>query len=232
LARRRGQTTPSRSARLGVFAEMVEHRDGDQTPQSAFSDPYGSISMSGQLQALASGKWATRWSAGGGTSICRCAVGTVTGAPPFSSVPRRQRRHAARCRGKTMPTLRISTEKVCYVVVKAREFDVKVAPEWLDDGSNPTDDGMMRILEDYADDPTLAELRSYLRAMDDDELDDLVALTWIGRGDYTIDEWEDLMREVRDLRASENTVRYLIGIPLFGDYLEDGLNEFGLTCTD
>jgi hypothetical protein len=130
-----------------------------------------------------------------------------------------------------MPTLRISTEKVCYVVVKAREFDVKVAPEWLDDGSNPTDDGMMRILEDYADDPTLAELRSYLKAMDDDELDDLVALTWIGRGDYTIDEWEDLMSEVRDVRASENTVRYLIGIPLLGDYLEDGLNEFGLSCT-
>jgi Protein of unknown function (DUF3775) len=131
-----------------------------------------------------------------------------------------------------MPTLRISTEKVCYVVVKAREFDVKVAPEWLDDGSNPTDDGMMRILEDYAGDPTLAELRSYLKAMDDDELDDLLALTWIGRGDYTIDEWEDLMSEVRDVRASENTVRYLIGIPLLGDYLEDGLNEFGLSCTD
>ena len=131
-----------------------------------------------------------------------------------------------------MPTLRISTEKVCYVVVKAREFDVKVAPEWLDDASNPSDDGMTRILEDYADDPTLAELRSYLRALDDDELEDLVALTWLGRGDFTIDEWEDLMSEVRDLRASQNTVRYLIGIPLLGDYLEDGLNEFGLSCTD
>jgi hypothetical protein len=131
-----------------------------------------------------------------------------------------------------MPTLRISSEKVCYIVVKAREFDVKVAPEWLDDGSNPTDDGMIRILEDYKDDPTLAELRSSLRSLDDDELEDLVALTLIGRGDYTIDEWEDLMSEVRDLRASQNTVRYLIGIPLLGDYLEDGLNEFGLSCTD
>jgi hypothetical protein len=131
-----------------------------------------------------------------------------------------------------MPTLRISSEKVCYIVVKAREFDVKVAPEWLDDGSNPTDDGMMRILEDYKDDPTLAELRSYLRSLDDDELEDLVALTLIGRGDYTLDEWEDLMSEVRDLRASQNTVRYLIGIPLLGDYLEEGLNEFGLSCTD
>jgi Protein of unknown function (DUF3775) len=117
-------------------------------------------------------------------------------------------------------------------VVKAREFDVKVAPEWLDDASNPTDDGMTRILEDYRDDPTLAELRSYLAALDEDELEDLIALTWIGRGDYTIEEWEDLMGEVRDLRASENTVRYLIGIPLLGDYLEDGLNEFGLSCTD
>ena len=131
-----------------------------------------------------------------------------------------------------MPTLRISSEKVCYIVVKAREFDVKVAPAWLNDGSNPSDDGMMRILEDYKDDPTLAELRSYLKSLDDDELEDLVALTLIGRGDYTIDEWEDLMSEVRDLRASQNTVRYLIGIPLLGDYLEEGLNEFGLSCTD
>jgi hypothetical protein len=131
-----------------------------------------------------------------------------------------------------MPTLRISSEKVCYVVVKAREFDVKVAPEWLDDASNPTDDGMLRILEDYKDDPTLLELRSYLQSLDDDELEDMVALTLIGRGDYTVDEWEDLMSEVQDLRASEDTVRYLIGIPLLGDYLEDGLNEFGLSCTD
>ena len=104
-----------------------------------------------------------------------------------------------------MPTLRISSEKVCYIVVKAREFDVKVAPEWLDDASNPTDDGMTRVLEDYKDDPTLAELQSYIRSLADDELEDLVALTLIGRGDYTTDEWEDVMSEVRDLRASEDT---------------------------
>src|SRR5918994_3397735 len=108
-----------------------------------------------------------------------------------------------------MPTLRISSEKVCYLVVKARQFDVKVAPEWLDDGSNPTDDGMMRILEDYKDDPTLLELRSYLRALNDDELEDLIALTLLGRGDYTIDEWEDLMSEAEELRES-HPVRYLI----------------------
>ena len=130
-----------------------------------------------------------------------------------------------------MPTLRISTEKVCYVVVKARQFDVKVTPEWLNGGSNPADDGMTRVLEDYKDDPTLMELRSYLRAMNEDELEDLIGLTLLGRGDYTIEEWEDLMAEAQELRE-DHPVRYLTGIPLLGDYLEDGLNEFGLSCLD
>jgi Protein of unknown function (DUF3775) len=132
---------------------------------------------------------------------------------------------------QTMPTLRISPEKVCFVVVKARELDVKVAPEWMDDGSNPTDDQMAQILEDYADDATLDELRSYLQALNDEELEDLLALTWLGRGDYTLNDWEDLMTEVRDVR-DQRTVDYLIGTPLLTDYLENGLSEFGLSCAE
>ena len=57
----------------------------------------------------------------------------------------------------------ISTEKVCFIILKARELDVKVAPEELSGGSNPTDDGMQSILEDYADDPTREELKSFSR---------------------------------------------------------------------
>jgi hypothetical protein len=58
------------------------------------------------------------------------------------------------------PELNISLEKVCFVIAKARELDVKVAPEELDDASD--EDMMRRILEDYADDPTFEELRSFL----------------------------------------------------------------------
>jgi len=130
-----------------------------------------------------------------------------------------------------MPTLRISPEKVCSIVVKARELGVKVAPEWLDDGSNPTDDQMAQILEDYADDATLDELKSYLKALNEDELEDLLALTWLGRGDYTLADWEDLMSEVQDVR-DRHTVDYLIGTPLLADYLENGLSEFGLSCAE
>jgi hypothetical protein len=49
------------------------------------------------------------------------------------------------------PELNISLEKVCFVIAKGRELDVKVAPEELDEASD--EDRMQRILEDYADDP-------------------------------------------------------------------------------
>jgi hypothetical protein len=130
---------------------------------------------------------------------------------------------------RTVPN--ISTDTVCFVIVKAREFDVKVAPEELDDGSNPTDDQEQRILEDYADDPTYEELRSFLASQSDDDLKELVALMWIGRGDYTADDWNDVLGEVEDVRR-RHTVDYLIGTPLLGDYLEEALSQFGRSCEE
>ena len=130
-----------------------------------------------------------------------------------------------------MATLRISPEKVCFVVVKARELDVQVAPSELEDGSNATDDDMAAILEDYAGNPTYEELRSFLEALNDDELEDLLALTWLGRDDYTIDDWDDVLAEVRDVRE-RHTIDYLLGTPLLPDYLEDGLAAFGLSCEE
>jgi len=95
----------------------------------------------------------------------------------------------------TTPSLSISPEKVCFFVVKAREFDVKDVVTNPDSGSNPTDDAMLAVLEDHPDDPTYQELRSFIGALNEDEQIDLVALTWLGRGDGTIDEWDDLRRE-------------------------------------
>jgi Protein of unknown function (DUF3775) len=119
--------------------------------------------------------------------------------------------------------LTISPEKVCYVIAKARELDVKVAPEELDD------EGMGRILEDYADDPTLQELRSFLEAQGDDELRELLALAWVGRGDFGADDWQDALSQVQDVRE-QHTIDYLLGTPLLPDYLEEGLAQFGHSC--
>ena len=53
------------------------------------------------------------------------------------------------------PELNVNLEKVCFIIVKAREFDAKVDPVEPEPGSNPSDDQEREILEDYADDPTL-----------------------------------------------------------------------------
>ena len=109
------------------------------------------------------------------------------------------------------PELNISLEKVCFVIAKARELDVKVAPEELDDASD--EDMMQRILEDYADDPTFEELRSFLLGQNDDELEELLGLAWLGRGDFKVEEWRDGLGRVGDVRQY-HTADYLLGTPL------------------
>jgi hypothetical protein len=125
--------------------------------------------------------------------------------------------------------LTISLEKVCFVIAKARELDVKVAPEELDDASD--EDMMQRILEDYVDDPTFEELRSFLEDQNDDELRELLALAWLGRGDFSVDEWGRSVRRVRDVRQY-HTIDYLLGTPLLASYLEEGLAQLGLSCEE
>jgi hypothetical protein len=115
------------------------------------------------------------------------------------------------------------------VITKARELDLKVAPGELDDASD--EDTMQRILEDYADDPTFEELRSFLLHQNDDELKELLALTWLGRGDFAIEEWQDVLKRVRDVRQY-HTADYLLGTPLLADFLEEGLSQFGLSCAE
>ena len=127
--------------------------------------------------------------------------------------------------------LTISTEKVCYLILKAREFDVKDAVTETDPGSNPSDDMDASILEDHADDPVVEEITSVIDDLSVDEQVDLVAIAWLGRGDYTADDWEAVRGEAADAH-NESTAEYLLGMPLLGDYLEEGLSLLGRGCGD
>jgi Protein of unknown function (DUF3775) len=129
------------------------------------------------------------------------------------------------------PDLSISPEKVCYIIVKAREFDAKDVVTDPDDGSNPTDDAMIAVLEDHRDDPVVQEIAAAIFAMTEDEQVDLVTLAWLGRGDGSLEDWNELRAEA--LRAhNKRTASYLLGIPLLADYLEEALAQFGHSCDE
>lgn len=130
-----------------------------------------------------------------------------------------------------MPELAISPEKLAFIIEKAREFDVKEAVSDPDSGSNGVDDDMIDVLEDNGRDPVVRELTSFINAMTEDEQIDLVALMRLGRGDGTIEEWDELRREAAEGRNG-GSANYLLGEPMLGDLLADGLDQFGLTWTD
>jgi hypothetical protein len=129
----------------------------------------------------------------------------------------------------TQPT--VNLEKVCFIVVKARQFDAKEGMVEEDYGGNETDEGFRKVLEDTADDPAYEELCAFINAMTDDERIELVALCWTGRGDFTPSEWSAAI-ELATRERNNRTAEYLLGTPLLGDYLEEGLAAFGLSCTD
>jgi len=127
---------------------------------------------------------------------------------------------------KKIPELAISAEKVAAIIAKARQFDVKDVVTVPDPGSNASDDGMLSVLEDHSDDPVRTELTAIIRGLNADEQIDLVALSWLGRGDGELADWSDIRAEAARAH-NKRTAEYLLGMPLLGDLLEEAFTQFG-----
>lgn len=128
-------------------------------------------------------------------------------------------------------SLDIDLETVCFIIFKAREIDAQEDALEEESGSNASDDGFREILETHGDDETYNEVKSLIDSLDIDEQSALVALTWLGRGDYEADGWEEALTTARE-RHNEHTAEYLLGIPVLADLLQNGLGELGLSCAD
>jgi hypothetical protein len=122
---------------------------------------------------------------------------------------------------KSVPELDLPLDTLAFIIVKAREFDVKVADDDVDSGSSPADDGQTDVLQDTADDPVQEEFLAAINGLRDDQQIRLVALAWLGRCTFDIDEWDEAVKTARD-EHNKRTGQYLLGLPLLGDYLEDG----------
>lgn len=125
----------------------------------------------------------------------------------------------------------ISPEKIFFVIVKAREFAAKDALTDPEPSSSGADDRMISVLEDQPDDPVFDEVHEFINALSEDEQIDLVALAWLGRGEYTVDDWEEVRGEAADAH-NERTAEYLLGMPLLPDYLEEGLEVLDISLDD
>ena len=87
------------------------------------------------------------------------------------------------------------------------------------------------MLEDHEDDPVVEELTSFINCLSEDEQINLVALAWLGRDDYSASDWSTVRDEAARAH-NERTANYLLGTPLVGDFLEEGLSMLGYSCEE
>jgi Protein of unknown function (DUF3775) len=123
---------------------------------------------------------------------------------------------------RKLPHLSISPEKLFFIVSKARRSDIIATGTEF--SSDLRDDDTGSGTEDYGKDTDRLELSGFIQGLNVDEQIDLVALTWLGRGDDDLESWHDLRAEA--LRAHNNrTARYLRATPMLADYLEEALSR-------
>jgi hypothetical protein len=111
----------------------------------------------------------------------------------------------------------------------AREFHAQESVVIPDEPANPMDDWPTQILASHRDDATLAEFASIIQDLDRDQQVQVVALLWLGREDYDLEEWNQLLIDA-DQQWTDYTADYLIAHPMLADYLGEGLNRLGYRC--
>jgi hypothetical protein len=124
-----------------------------------------------------------------------------------------------------MPELLIAPEKVGWLIIKARSFDAKVSPSI--EADEASDDDESELIDNRPGDSDVAEIVGFVSGLNEDEEIDLVALAWVGRGTFDIEDWAEAQETARAEKTSR-TARYLLGMPLLADYLAEGLEAFGI----
>ena len=123
--------------------------------------------------------------------------------------------------------LGISLEAVAAIVDAARAVQ-----EGEESGALARDEEDEEGL-DAEDDENMDEdaLRAFIAELNEDEQASLIALAWVGRGDYSGTEFDEA-RTLAKERNIRDAAEYLLGIDMLGDMLEEGLAELGLSLED
>ncbi len=132
----------------------------------------------------------------------------------------------------------IKPENVCHIIFKARQLNAIEAMQETGVGAETDADELLEdmqqgrvVHEEREHDPTYYEIKGFIDELSGDDQCDLIALAWLGRGDAGKNEWGDLVNLARE-RRSDHTAEYLLAMPLLGEYLQDALDQFEISCED
>lgn len=123
-----------------------------------------------------------------------------------------------------MDELNLNPEFLRSLILKLRALMAQEEMVSPDSGSNPSDDEVSATLQESPDNMTRAEIEAQIEDLEPDQQAELVALMWIGRGDYEPEEWDEALALAVD-RADRPTSDYLLGHPQVAEDLDEGVNK-------
>ena len=127
--------------------------------------------------------------------------------------------------------LSVSLETVCRLIIRAREMEAQVPGLTADEEENPLDaDDEYAVMDDETNTAIEEEMVAALDELPDDQVAEVLALAWVGRGTYDASEWEEALEEAND-RSGESPAEQLMEMPMLAGYLDAGLAAFDLSCT-
>jgi hypothetical protein len=118
--------------------------------------------------------------------------------------------------------LGISLEIVATIVDLANA--VQDAEEGLLSGEDDEDEDE----DEEEDEITEQMLTDYIDELNEEQQVALIALAWVGRGDYEPEEWQEALKIAAERNARGDASAYLTGMEGLGDLLSEGAGAFGL----
>ena len=126
--------------------------------------------------------------------------------------------------------LGISLEAVAAIVDHARALHGKeeTEPEQASEDENSE----AALLQETPDDMTEESLRAFIHELNEDEQASLIALAWVGRGDYGAKEWDEARALAGERNDGHDAADYLLAMDNLGDLLAEGVATFGFSIED
>jgi hypothetical protein len=126
-------------------------------------------------------------------------------------------------------------ETICRLILRAKELEAQVPAQDPDEDPSDVDDfddeggEALSVLEDELNTGVEEEVRALLDDLAEDQLAEVVALAWVGRGTYDTSEWDESFEEANSL-DNEEKIDELMDMPLLPGHLEAGLAAFDYSC--
>jgi len=128
---------------------------------------------------------------------------------------------------------------------EGEEFDLGISLEIVAtvvDLANAVQDAEEGLLSGDADEDTDEDededaiteemLTDFIDELNEEQQVALIALAWVGRGDYEPEEWEEALKLAAERNTRGDASAYLTGMEGLGDLLSEGVGAFGLAIEE